>query len=119
MQNPRQVLKDAWALKANSPVAENLQVASFGRLCVRCILHILQKEKLGREPKGFLDLEEIAKLFAIDLAAIGARASSSKASQQEGLKVENLLEAPPAKVALLQNDHMELGHLHLGQLTIF
>lgn len=73
---------------------------------------------MGREPKGFPDLEEIAKLFAIDLAATGARASSSKASQQEGLKVENLLEATPAKVAL-QNDHMELGHLHLGQLTIF
>ena len=112
------MLKDAWALKTSSPAGENLQVASYGRLCVRCILRKLQKEKLGREPTGFPDLDEIAKLFANDLQSTSARSASSQANQPEGLKVENLIEATSAKIALLQNEHLELGHLQLGSYVL-
>ena len=40
-------------------------------------------------------------------------AFSTAASNDDGLKVENLVGASPAQVALLQNEHMKIGQLSL------
>eukprot|EP00435_Cladocopium_sp_Y103_P045461 s1274_g13.t1 len=95
-----------------------MKVACYGRLCVRSTLHLTGKEKMGREPKGFESLSTIAKLFIEELDKVkGPMATGSAASateDDEGLKVEDLVGASPAQVALLKNEHMKIGSLSLG-----
>ena len=91
-------------------------MSCYGRLCVRSILHLAGKEKMGKKPKGFENLDAIAKLFIeeMDKGKDNTLAAfSTAASNDDGLKVENLVGASPAQVALLQNEHMKIGQLSL------
>lgn len=102
-------------MKEKSPQDENVRVAVFGRLCVRCILHLLGKEKLGREPDGFKGgLEEIGNKFAQELTNPRMKLDGVKGSKNDELKIENLVDAKPADVALVQNDHLKIGMMHFG-----
>ena len=115
----RQLLHDSWNLYLASNVKKNIKVACYGRLCVRSILHLTGREKFGKEPKGFENLEAIAKLFIEELEKIkssNSAASSSAALSDDGLKIENVVGAAPAQVALLQNQNMKIGLLSLGWL---
>ena len=110
----RQLLKDSWSLVSQSGATEHVKVASFGRLCVRCILHLLGKEKYGREAAFKGGFNEIAEAFAEDLQKKTGTARSGQGKKEETLKVENLVGAKPSEVALLQHDHLQSGKLHLG-----
>ena len=91
-------------------------MSCYGRLCVRSILHFTGKDKMGKKPKGFENLDAIAKLFIeeMDKGKDNTLAAfSTAASNDDGLKVENLVGASPAQVALLQNEHMKIGQLSL------
>ena len=115
----RQLLHDSWNLYLASNVKKNIKAACYGRLCVRSILHLTGREKFGKEPKGFENLEAIAKLFIEELEKIkssNSAASSSAALSDDGLKIENVVGAAPAQVALLQNQNMKIGLLSLGWL---
>ena len=109
----RQLLLDSWKLKEKAP-ADVSKVASFGKLCVRAVLHLLGKEKLGREPKGFTDLQEIGRKFLADLKSKGNVAESDDSKKDEGFKMHDLVGASASQVAMVQNDHMEVDKLYLG-----
>ena len=110
---PRQLLLDGWQLMQKSPAKENVKVMAFGKMCCRGVLHVLGKEKQGREPDGFQSLQEIGILFSDALNKQVTRDASGPAQVQE-IKIENLVGASPSKVALLQNEHLDKGKLHLG-----
>ena len=90
------------------------KVASFGNLCVRAVLHLLGKEKMGREPKGFHDLKEIGRKFVDDLNSKGKKAECDDSKKDEGFTMHNLVDASASQVAMVQNDHMEVDKLYLG-----
>ena len=110
---PRQLLLDGWQLMQKSPAKENVKVMAFGKLCCRGVLHVLGKEKQGREPDGFKSLVEIGSMFADALHRQDAGGVAGPANSEE-IKIENLVGATPSKVALLQHEHLEKGTLHLG-----
>ena len=112
-QHLRQVLKDAWALYVASKSAESQTVGAFGRLCVRVCLHVLNKEKAGREPDGFEDLQQIAGKFAEDLQGMAHMQAEASASSTD-IQVSNVLSASKAELALLQNKHIKVGEMHPG-----
>ena len=114
---PRKVLFDSWQLKQASTASHNVQVAAFGRLCVRCILHLTDKAKMGKEPKGFTDFHEIAQLFAQELqkGKVEKIQASDSGKAASSLTVENTIGASAAQVALLQNSHLQIGKLQLGK----
>ena len=96
-------------------VTEQLAVQCFGKLQVRVILHILKKEKHGREPKGYKDLAEIFKLYEQELAGKTAlEATSAKSS--EGAKT--LQEQTPSAIALMKNKQLKLGELYTNPLHV-
>ena len=83
-------------------------IGAFGRACVRVVLHLLQKEKLGPEPQGYNDLQAIADKFAVELVQGQQPVDNAASSSMSGVgAVVNLLEATPLQKALLQNPHMQ------------
>ena len=97
----------------SSAAGESQKVAAYGRLCVRVCLHVVGKEKVGREPAGFKDLHEIAEKFAEELQnplPVQAPAASSSSD----LPVTNVFTASPAELALVQNQHIKVNELLLG-----
>ena len=95
-----------------SKSAESQTVGAFGRLCVRVCLHVLNKEKAGREPDGFEDLQQIAGKFAEDLQ--GMAPMQAEASSSTDIQVSNVLSASKAELALLQNKHIKVGEMQPG-----
>ena len=94
---------------------DSVKVACFGRLAVRCIYHILGKEKLSKEPKGHADIAAIVNLSGRELQGVEVEPpepAEASPSQHE-MKVHNLLDADPSQVALVKNPHMVLGEQRL------
>ena len=76
---------------------------------MRTVLHVLNKEKVGREPKGFENLQAIGELFAKELMGHAADAASVSATEDSQQSVRDVLTASPQELALLQNQHMQIG----------
>ncbi|CAL1171611.1 unnamed protein product [Cladocopium goreaui] len=108
-----QALADGWEVIQKSTAEQATKLAAFGRLCTRLTLHVLKKEKHGREPAGHESINAICTLFAADLAG-GAKPSVRKeeAKPTVELEVKNVLASTPAELALLQNPHMKQGQLY-------
>ena len=117
LQTARQLLADSWQLMEKSPVEEATKIFCFGRLAVRCTLHLVNKEKMGNEPKGHENMQAIATLFAEELSRrMHTETNQTQDESQESeLQIHNLLEAKPNQVALLKNNHMTIGDLQLGR----
>lgn len=104
-------MADSWQLLDGSSVSENKKIATFGRLAVRACLHVLGKEKMGREADGHKDLQTIGQLFVDELSS----AQSAPATQNEDtknevtLKVCDTLGMSKAEVAFLQNAHIKVA----------
>ena len=110
-----QLLADSWELLQSCGLEESARVGAYGRLAVRLILKLTGKEKLGKEPAGFENFQDIAKLFAAELQKTAkVKAASSSSDTASDMKVHNLIETDAAQVALLKNNHMEVGKLPLG-----
>ena len=92
-------------------------VGAFGRLCVRVCLHVLNKEKAGREPDGFEDLQEIAGKFTEDLQGM-AQVQAAASPSSTAIQVSNVLSASKAELALLQNKHIKVNEMHLGVIFL-
>ncbi|CAL1159306.1 unnamed protein product, partial [Cladocopium goreaui] len=108
-----QALADGWEVIQKSTAEQATKLAAFGRLCTRLTLHVLKKEKHGREPAGHESISAICILFAADLAG-GAKPSVRKeeAKPTVELEVKNVLASTPAELALLQNPHVKQGQLY-------
>ena len=81
---------------------------AFGRLLVRSVLHLCNKEKSGREAICFDSLASIVRKFTEE--AKGQQSSASNASARQEDQVVDLLSMQNAgQQALLQNKHLVVG----------
>ena len=114
------LLKDGWTACEGKSLKHADKVASFGKLCVRLILHLLSKEKHSRD-KAFQSFQDIVQQFTDDLSgggisreAAAERQLASSGSQQRDAEVQDLHQASEQEIALLQHPHLRLGDLFFG-----
>lgn len=122
LRNARTLLLNSWKLYTASLAPESVKVTAFGRLCVRCVLHLTGKEKMGPEPKGFASFGEMAHLFTQELSQTVMTPASGSTQQEQDkdtLKVENMVEAPASQVASHHNSHLEIGKLPFDKNECF
>ena len=111
----RTILADSWALLKASSIPENKKMACFGRLACRVCLHVMQKEKMGREVDGHKDLPAIAKLFTEELAGTAVLQAQPKSDKNDQkLEVCETLTMSKKSMALLQNGHIKEKEKQLG-----
>lgn len=81
MMSPcRTLLSKSFHLAENSPATEANRYGPFGRLCARVVLHLLGKEKMGREPQLKDEtLESFGERFCREL--MGHEAEATQQSQ--------------------------------------
>ena len=116
------VMQDAWKtmetlIQASQAPGQKVQDShyqkAFGKLAIRLILFICQKQKVSREPKKNLSsITEILEQFTTDCKSPEANHSSAAAdTQSEAREVNDLLTATPATMALPQNSHLKIGEM--------
>lgn len=76
------MLSDCWGPMAAANVGAYEKTKLFGRLCLRTILHLLGKEKSGRDPTQFPSLEDIKAKFEDELKTGCQQQPSKPASSQ-------------------------------------
>jgi hypothetical protein len=91
----------------------------FGKFLVRCILKLLDKEKYGREPKGFDNLAQINGLFCEELQqkVLGTNATSSSSTEVQSDILMSLDDtADSAKLALqTYGKHLKLNSFYVNK----
>ena len=116
LQDAEKLLANSWSLVEKAKHLEELKrLHVFGRLCIRVVLFICQKQKMGRESKTWKSLEDIRDQFASEMLCppdissqdSGDAPSPGAAGSQEAF--QDLLQPDPVAVALLQNQHLEIG----------
>lgn len=107
-------MADSWQLLSGSSASENKKMATFGRLAARLCLHVMQKERMGREPDGHKDVPTIGKLFVDELSSTQGPSASEDTKNEAVLKVCDTLGMSKAELAFLQNAHMKVAHKQLG-----
>ena len=81
----------------------------FGKLLVRVVLHLCDKEKNGRETSVYPDLQSIVQKFS-DEVSCSSSASASSAAIAKAEEIHDLLTMKDAgQQALLQNKHLTVG----------
>ena len=111
-----EVLTDLWAqAQGTSDIKWGYQC--FGQACVRMVIHILGKERLAKQDT-FESCSKIVELFQQELTnpkqpvQSAAAASSTTASPDQPVK--DLVSCSAEDLALLQNQHILVGHRHFG-----
>ena len=116
LQDAENLLADSWSLVEKAKHLEELKrLHVFGRLCIRVVLFICQKQKMGRESKTRKSLEDIRDQLASEVLCppdissqdSGDAPSPAAAGSQEAF--QDLLQPDPVAVASLQNQHLEIG----------
>ncbi|CAE7458044.1 unnamed protein product [Symbiodinium sp. CCMP2592] len=70
--------------KVEARFSDLAAIRAFGMLLIRCCMHVLQKEKMGRETKVFESMDEIFEAFE-QTALPSSSSSAGGAAQQAGL----------------------------------
>ena len=112
------ILAKSWAQLVQESIDGAVKATAFGKLCVRTVLLVLQKQKYGRDPE-FDSFTDITNQFAEDLAGGNpapspAQSSKQRQEQEKRDKVEDLVSASAAQVAMLQHAHLKIGFQHLS-----
>ena len=68
--NAEKMLAQCWEDMQANPMATLEKNKVFGRLCLRTTLHLLSKEKSGRDTTEFANLQDIQDAFKEDLKAL-------------------------------------------------
>ena len=107
-------MQQMWT-KAQEKIAEGVSsshiVGSYGKLCTRLILHVLKKEKSGREPKGFSTLTQIKELCEKDLAS--SQSNAEPRAKPRAATIETLEDCrDPKQNAFKQHKHLQIGELY-------
>jgi len=102
------LLLEGWQQCQTSTSPEPVKTTAFGHLAVRLVLHLLGKEKWGRE-EGYESFSACVGQFAEDLK--GKTHSSSPSAHEEGSSgvVTDLLTAKPKEKALLAHPNIAVG----------
>lgn len=103
----------------NQKAQESHYQKAFGKLAVRTMLFICQKQKHSKEGKCWASMPEILEQFTTDCRSPEANKVSAPAvPETEASEVQDLLTATPATMALLQNRHLKIGQLYLAIMFI-
>lgn len=84
VQVAEKMLSHNWALLVASQMSEKKKNRLFGLLCIRMVLHLLQKEKHGRDPTEFASIDELCQAWTAELTAKESQTASSSSSAKEG-----------------------------------
>ncbi|CAK9118179.1 unnamed protein product [Durusdinium trenchii] len=107
-----QILRGGWT-QAKDVVDKSHAYSCFGRLCVRLVLFLVQKEKHSRD-EPYASSEDIVEKFSQELKGTLEHASGS-ARMTVAPSARNLLEASATELAFLQNAHIKLNSKHFGR----
>ncbi|CAE7261417.1 unnamed protein product [Symbiodinium sp. CCMP2592] len=66
--------------KVEASFSDLAAIRAFGMLLIRCCMHVLQKEKMGRETKVFESMDEIFEAFEVQLGNINLAAAAPAAA---------------------------------------
>ena len=107
-------LARAWPLYVSAAALQsevsNAPVKAMGRMMVRSVLLLLQKQKAGWEEQKFADLKDVSACFANELQGMHSARAASKAPKQRAQRSLTLQDcADPAVIALQSNKHLVLG----------
>ena len=92
-----------------------LKVEVFGRLCVRAVLLLVRKQKLGRETKTWESFDSIRDRFAEEIMGPkAAQQSPARPAEPPASGPVNLLDASKASMILMQNKHLEIHANYLN-----
>ena len=105
------VMAAAWQVLQNAQdkgLDQVIGAGIFGKFCTRCVLHLLDKARFGREPKGHASLDEISSLFANEISSKFSLGETPVQVSQERPSAEPTLQevksldecCDPAKMAL-------------------
>lgn len=111
-----QILRGGWT-QAKDVVDKSHAYSCFGRLCVRLVLFLVQKEKHSRD-EPYASSEDIVEKFSQELKGTLEHASGS-ARMTVAPSARNLLEASATELAFLQNAHIKLNSKHFGRFSCF
>ncbi|CAE7323802.1 unnamed protein product [Symbiodinium sp. CCMP2592] len=103
-----QQLYECWRV-AEKELPSLDSVRTFGKCCIRMALHVLQKEKMGREAKTYKSLAEIRALFDDQMAGVAAALSPLQQKKNAGASVASLSENYDPLYQAMQQIKLELG----------
>ena len=116
LQQAENLLARSWDLVQQAGHLEEFKKLSvYGRLCIRMVLYLCQKQKHGRENKNWKSIQEIMDQFGAEMLSppdpVLQSNSDSQSPGPSGSKPEfqDLLQADEVAVALLQHQHLEIG----------
>ena len=116
VQLAERMLQDAWktmqSCQKDGSCSESHANKCFGRMAVRTILFLTNKQKFAREANEFDSLESILEAFTTDMKNPGDRATGSQSKEE--LPVTDVVNAKPRELVLLQNNHLEINGMLLG-----
>ena len=91
------------------------KVEVFGRLCVRAVLLLVRKQKLGRETTAWDSFETIRDRFAEEIMGRKpAQQSPALPAEPAASAPVNLLDASKASMILMQNKRLEISANYLN-----
>ena len=119
------MLQDAWKVQQDLLSGQRHHSAHltkcFGRLAVRVCLFLTNKPKAGHESKHWPSLQAILTAYTKEIqdTSGGDASSADQSNTQTNMQVTDVLAASHKTIALLQNHHMEMGKLLLGEKAIY
>ena len=120
-QEVEDLLGKAWSAKLACSLSEGDACTAFGRLCVRLVLHLLNKK--DREQPFDGGFTEITELYEKELTGVVPVAIASQQAfnlaPNKKVPIQDMIHSKPAEVALIQNPHLQLGGKHLVLKLIF
>ena len=128
IQQAETLLANSWQLVQKAQhLEDHKKLSVFGRLCIRVVLFVCQKQKMSRESKSWDSFQEITDQFASEMLCPPGPSQVDSFESQDALSggseaFQDLLQADELAVAMLQHQHLEVGsncqNLKIGS-TIF
>ena len=115
-QKIEELLLSGWEQCQAPGIDPKTACMAFGKFSVRLILLLLGKQKHGRDLEELETFQEVVELFGEELSGTmkASLASSGQEQNEEEQKIENLLQASAADMAMLQHPHIKQGQRYFG-----
>eukprot|EP00438_Fugacium_kawagutii_P017151 Skav211194 [mRNA] locus=scaffold2111:13398:15097:+ [translate_table: standard] len=106
------MLKEKWLAIQGQDVHHTTKC--FGRLCVRSILYLTNKQKFARDGQEYASLPDISQAFHDEMNNPEASASSKAIIAEKERVVTDVAKATPSQVALIQHQHLKIGSMYIN-----
>ncbi|CAE7536327.1 unnamed protein product, partial [Symbiodinium sp. CCMP2592] len=113
------MLQEAWKVQQDLLVEQTHHASHltkcFGRFAVRVCLFLTNKRRAGRETKHWQSLQAILTAYTKEIQDSSAGDAIADHSMTPNMQVTDVLAASNKTIAMLQNNHMELGKLYTAK----